>query len=194
MLNHFARAIVPGDRPLVELNTSLAYPPPPSFHCALGIAIIIRLTWRSHRFFAAVGRTEMSMMLFVYCIISLLQLFTIGGLVSRSRLFMMFLLGTCTALITTVVITSMDMALDPTKRQLGQNPTLFFFIMVFPMVAIVLYLFLIVILVYSELVVFNASAKLCAATHGHIKGSMFAIAFDIAAVSSIYKFWNTITD
>ncbi|KAG0264680.1 hypothetical protein DFQ27_001075 [Actinomortierella ambigua] len=292
MLHNLVRSIVPGDRPLLDLNPplvlpplpqppepTLSPPPPPSpYHwygdfsnlcqfapipacnllaidappncslvnhpfkdvaaivvSALGVLIVIRFIWRSHRFFAAVGkyptlrqegrclyvyfnqlcRTEMGMLLFVYCIISLLQVFSIGGLVSRSRIFMMFLLGTCTALITTVLAVSMDMALDPNKQQLGQSPALFFFVVVFPLVTILLYIILIIILVYrslderrvlawivlalafftcSQLVVFSASAKLCAATHGHINGSMFAILFDIAAVSSVYKFWNTVTD
>ncbi|KAF9166245.1 hypothetical protein DFQ26_008386 [Actinomortierella ambigua] len=245
MLHNLVRSIVPEDRPLLDLNPplvlpplpqppepTLSPPPPPSpYHwygdfsnlCQfapipacnlLAIDAPPNCSLVNHPF-KDVGRTEMGMLLFVYCIISLLQVFSIGGLVSRSRIFMMFLLGTCTALITTVLAVSMDMALDPNKQQLGQSPALFFFVVVFPLVTILLYIILIIILVYrslderrvlawivlalafftcSQLIVFSASAKLCAATHGHINGSMFAILFDIAAVSSVYKFWNTVTD
>lgn len=46
----------------------------------------------------------------------------------------------------------------------------------------------------SQLILFDASYKIATRTSGRLNGSMFAIFFDLASVSFLYKFWNTITD
>ncbi|CAO3565908.1 unnamed protein product [Mortierella alpina] len=57
----------------------------------LGIVFITRqILWKAHRMFAAVGRTEMGVLFFTYTCILLLQVFTIGGAIPRSRTFMIW--------------------------------------------------------------------------------------------------------
>ncbi|KAF9280701.1 hypothetical protein BGZ68_007076 [Mortierella alpina] len=202
--------------------------------------------------FAAVGRTEMGVLFFTYTCILLLQVFTVGGAIPRSRTFMVwtsafhlgimvsffwtliinalilfqfvedgtkyttqFIVGTSVAWIVGVTFMSLDLAIDFTKHHDGHSSGLYFLTLVFPAAAVLIYAFLASILIFrkleeykslvyvalalvtfsvSQLILFDASYKIATRTSGRLNGSMFAIFFDLASVSFLYKFWNTITD
>lgn len=126
-----------------------------------------------------------------------------------------FITGTNLIWMGIVIFLSLDLAWNITGNHQGQSSGLFFLTLVFPAVAVLLYLVLSFIAVCrklevysslkyvamalvtfsgSQLILFGASHKIAVGTQGRINGSMFAIVLDLVSVSLIYRFWNTITD
>ncbi|KAK5814320.1 chitin synthase III catalytic subunit [Linnemannia elongata] len=126
-----------------------------------------------------------------------------------------FITGTNLIWMGIVIFLSLDLAWNITGNHQGQSSGLFFLTLVFPAVAVLLYLVLSFIVVCrklevysslkyvamalvtfsgSQLILFGASHKIAVGTQGRINGSMFAIVLDLVSVSLIYRFWNTITD
>ncbi|KAF9547981.1 hypothetical protein EC957_007494 [Mortierella hygrophila] len=115
-----------------------------------------------------------------------------------------------------VVFLSLDLAWNITGHHHGHSAGLFFLTLVFPAVAVLLYLILSCIVVCRKLEVYSslkyvtmalvtfagsqlillsgASHKIAVGTQEHINGSMFSILLDLVSVSLVYKFWTTITD
>ncbi|KAG0047430.1 hypothetical protein BGZ83_007519 [Gryganskiella cystojenkinii] len=219
----------------------------------LGIMTVAhQILYKSHRMFAAVGRTELSIMFFIYVCVLFLQVFTIGGHFPKNKTFliwvsafhlgamvcffwdlvlnafilfqfvedgtrqtMLFISGTNTAWMIIITFLSLDLAWDITSFHNGHSAGLFFFTLVFPAVAVLIYLILACILVFrkldeygslifatfalvsfslSQLILFGLSSKIATATQGRINGSMFATMFDLLSAALLYKFWNSITD
>ncbi|KAF9143830.1 hypothetical protein BG015_000295 [Linnemannia schmuckeri] len=202
----------------------------------LGLLFVVRqILVKSRRMFAAVGRTEVGFLYMIYICILLLQVFTVGGVLVNNRSHQTFLtwvtalqLGALVCFFWTLIITALvlfqftddgtnlDLAWNITGQHQGHSPGLFFLTLVFPTVAVLLYLALSCIVVFyklevysslkyvtialvtfvgSQLILFGgASYKIAVGTQGHVNGSMFAIILDLVSISLVYKFWNTITD
>jgi hypothetical protein len=127
-----------------------------------------------------------------------------------------FITGTNTIWMVIVVFLSLDLAWNITGHHHGHSAGLFFLSLVFPVVAVLLYLVLSCIVVcrkleaysslkyvamalvtfaVSQLILFGgASHKIAVGTQGRINGSMFSIIFDLISVSLVYRFWSTIID
>ncbi|KAF9140428.1 hypothetical protein BGX30_006529 [Mortierella sp. GBA39] len=168
--------------------------------------------------FAAVGRTEMAHLYTIYSSILLLQVFTVGGVLAndnRTHRTFLFIMGTNMVWMGIVVFLSLDLAWNITGHHHGHSAGLFFLSVVFPAVAVLLYLVLSCIVVCrklevysslkyvamalvtfagSQLILFGASQKIAVGTQGRINGSMFSIVLDLVSVSLIHRFWSTITD
>ncbi|KAF9124306.1 hypothetical protein BGW39_008300 [Mortierella sp. 14UC] len=114
-----------------------------------------------------------------------------------------------------VVFLSLDLAWDITGQHHGHSPGLYFLTLVFPAVAVLLYLVLSCVVVFrklevysslkyialalatfslSQLVLFGASYRIAVGTHGQINGSLFALILDLMSVGLAYKFWRSVTD
>ncbi|KAF9100728.1 hypothetical protein BGX29_006339 [Mortierella sp. GBA35] len=143
--------------------------------------------------FVAVGRMEIGFLYMIYIFILLLQIFTIGGVVSRNRTFMVWAsalhLGALVCFFWTLIITALVPALlylilscIIVLRKLEVYSSLKY-------VAMALVTF-----ASSQMILFGASFKIAVGTHGWISGSMFALLLDLVSVGLVYKFWNTITD
>ncbi|KAF9096803.1 hypothetical protein BGX23_010373 [Mortierella sp. AD031] len=137
----------------------------------LGLVFVVRyILLKSRRMFVAVGRMEIGVLYMIYIFILLLQIFTIGGVVSRNRTFMVWTsalhLGALVCFFWTLIITALVQY-----------------------VAMALVTF-----ASSQMILFGASFKIAVGTHGWISGSMFALLLDLVSVGLVYKFWNTITD
>ncbi|KAF8939978.1 hypothetical protein BGZ58_008138 [Dissophora ornata] len=126
-----------------------------------------------------------------------------------------FIVGTGIAWVAGVTFMSLDLAMDITGHPHGISAAHFFLTLIFPAIAVLLYLVLVSILIFrklddyksliyvalalitftiSQVILFGASSKIAAATHGRVNGSIFSTFFDLVSVALLYRFWNSITD
>ncbi|ORZ28883.1 chitin synthase III catalytic subunit [Lobosporangium transversale] len=218
----------------------------------LGFFFIAFLLSNSHRKSSAVGRIEMSILFMIYSCILFLQIFTIGGVGSSSKKFIIwatalhlgatvsffwtlivnafilyqfvddgtklttrFITGTNLVWIAGTTFMSLDLTMDITGKHYGQSPGLFFLTLIFPAIAVLLYMILVTILVFrvlevykslfyiaiasimfaaGQVVRFGVSRSLVASTYGRVNGSMFGTLLDLISIALLYQFWNSITE
>ncbi|KAG9066633.1 hypothetical protein KI688_012541 [Linnemannia hyalina] len=126
----------------------------------LGLLFVVRqILIKSRRMFAAVGRTEMAHLYTIYSFILLLQVFTVGGVLvnnNRTHRTFLFITGTNTIWMVIVVFLSLDLAWNITGHHHGHSAGLFFLTLVFPVVAVLLYLVLSCIVVCRKLEVYSS--------------------------------------
>ncbi|RMD43225.1 hypothetical protein DV735_g1956, partial [Chaetothyriales sp. CBS 134920] len=177
---HLRGIHISGDRYLGNLGSILV--------SGLAIFTTFFLLWRTNRKAAAVGRREIQVFLIGYLVVSISEIFTIGGFPLRDEVRRGFSAVHIGAVIATAWILFLNALVG---FQLQDDGTPLSVGLTKPMIYLVAAALLFAI---GQIFNYVISVHICNPTNGAINGAFFESFFTLLSIVTVWRFWSSITE